>query len=102
MRRVDVVAPRLRKFRLLSCGNRDWVIKFSESNNIDNLSFKYCSISSCSVGFACWRLKSLDMAIIESSSSTSEQGRHVVDNLVHVFSLVIIIFGVRASSNLHC
>ncbi|RLN30640.1 hypothetical protein C2845_PM05G08470 [Panicum miliaceum] len=37
-RRVDVVAPLLKKFRLLSCGNRDWVMKFSESN-VENLSF---------------------------------------------------------------
>jgi hypothetical protein len=87
-RRVDVVAPLLKKFRLLSCGNRDWVVKFSESN-VENLSFKYCSISSCSVGLACWRLKSLDMAM----ESSREQG-----HVVHVLSLVIIIFHVRASS----
>ncbi|RLM97991.1 hypothetical protein C2845_PM06G10990 [Panicum miliaceum] len=92
-RRVDVVAPLLKKFRLLSCGNRDWVVKFSESN-VENLSFKYCSISSCSVGLACWRLKSLDMAM----ESSSEQG-HVVDNLVHVLSLVIIIFDGNPSVN---
>ncbi|CAL5097694.1 unnamed protein product [Urochloa decumbens] len=87
-RRVDVVAPLLKKFKLISCGNRDLVVKFSaESNVIENLSFKYCSLSSCSVGFGYWRLKSLDMGV-ESSSELLEDGQV---NLVRVLSLVIMV-----------
>ncbi|XP_004963487.1 uncharacterized protein LOC101772938 [Setaria italica] len=86
-RRVDVVAPLLKKVTLFSCGKRGLVMKFSDSsNNVENLSYKYYSMSSCSVGSGCWRLKGLDMAMAVESSSSG----YGPANLVRVLSLEII------------
>lgn len=66
-RRVHVVAPVLKIFKLLSTWNNYMIASFS-APMMEALSFRYCTISSRSVGFGTdWRLRFLNAAIGWSS-----------------------------------
>ncbi|OEL21171.1 hypothetical protein BAE44_0017808 [Dichanthelium oligosanthes] len=86
-RRVDVDAPLLNTFSLICCGNRNLIMKVLKSS-VEDLSFKYCSVSTCSIGYAPWILKSLSMA-------TESGMKYGQVNLVRVLSLVIIAYNDR-------
>lgn len=65
-RRVVVAAPMLKGFRLQCFGNAEMVASFSApaANMVEMLSFRYCSVASCSVGFGKqWRVMDLTTAM---------------------------------------
>jgi len=88
-RRVKIVTPVLKKIKLLSWGDRDLVMTKFLAPMIENLSYKYFSITTSHfVGYRKrWHLESLTMA----KETDNKYGQvNCAGNSIHVLSLLII------------